>query len=93
MLLQEPQMFPESKTEQGLITAAKVLWLPLTQLQEVIENIQIGISDLGGKRNCIRHLLPTVSKTRIDYRVVEKAHNPSPTASTKINTSLKKNLQ
>lgn len=93
MMLQEPQIFPESKTEQGLITAAKVLWLTLTQLQEVIENIQIGVSDSGEKRNCMRHLLPTFSTTHIDYRVVEKVHHPSSTASTKINTSIKKNLQ
>lgn len=33
-------MFPENKTEEGLNTAANVLWFPLTQLQEVIEDIQ-----------------------------------------------------
>lgn len=66
ILLEEFQVFPESKTEEGLNTAANVLWFPLTQLQEVIEDIQIGVSDLGGKRSCIKHPCPTFSKTHID---------------------------
>jgi len=38
-MLEESQIFPDSKTEEGLNTAANVFWFPLTQLQEVIEDI------------------------------------------------------